>query len=413
MKASHIEIPALQNWSCQGCGDCCRGVFLITISAEEKERIEKQGWTTADGVDPSTMIVAQKGAFHLGHTSDGACVFLDSSGKCRIHARFGEPAKPLACRMYPLVLHPAGKKVVAGLRFSCPSAVMNRGKSLEEQRLEIQKLAALVVPKNHDQIPAPAVSEKPGIEWPEFLRYAKWLEAFLAGGAPIGLKLIRALHCLRAAEKGGLEQVSDEKSANEIREALVKNATEKLPVLPPNEKPPGSVAKLLLRLFVLENARTTTVKDLDAPGAHRWKMIMAIVRFGRAGGRTPKLREGLASVKFAEIERGFGPLSVSGDEMLTRFFRIKIQSLHFCGRAFHDRPLIEGFRNLALLYPTIIWLARWLAVSAGRASLNDADLAKAISMVDYQHSYSPYLSWRVRLLEQRNEIIRLVNWYAR
>jgi len=168
-----------------------------------------------------------------------------------------------------------------------------------------------------------------------------------------------------------------------------------------------------LRLLVLEHARTVTVKDLKAPGGSRWRLVKAIFRFGRANGRTPALREGLASVKFADIEKSFGPLSASAEELLTRYFRVKVQSIHFCGRAFHDRPLIEGFRNLALLYPTIIWLSRWLAMSDKRTSLTDADLAKAISMVDYHYGYSPYLNWRVRLLEQRDEIIGLCNWYAR
>src|SRR4051794_37961024 len=101
MKVPRIEIPALQNWSCHGCTDCCRGNLLITLSEEEKQRIEKQGWTVAEGVDPSTMFVAQGGGFRLGHQSNGACAFLDASGKCRIHAKFGEEAKPLACRLYP------------------------------------------------------------------------------------------------------------------------------------------------------------------------------------------------------------------------------------------------------------------------------------------------------------------------
>jgi lysine-N-methylase len=413
MKASRIEIPALQNWSCHGCTDCCRGQLLITLTAEEKQRIEKQAWTAADGVEPSAIFVAHAGGFRLGHQSDGACVFLDSSGRCRIHAKFGEAAKPLACRLYPLVLHPAGKKVVVGMRFSCPSAAANRGKPLEEQRPDIQQLAALVVPTNYGQIPPPPVSSTPGIEWPDFLRYIKWLDVLLAdSGASIGLKLIRALHCLRAAEKGGLDQVSGE-SADEILEALVRTSAQKLPTLPQNARPPGGLARLLLRLLVLEHARTVTVKDLKAPGGSRWKLVKAIFRFGRANGRTPALREGLASVKFADIEKSFGPLSASAEELLTRYFRVKVQSIHFCGRAFHDRPLIEGFRNLALLHPTIVWLSRWLAVSDQRTSLTDADLAKAISMVDYHYGYSPYLNWRVRLLEQRDEIIGLCNWYAR
>jgi lysine-N-methylase len=97
---------------------------------------------------------------------------------------------------------------------------------------------------------------------------------------------------------------------------------------------------------------------------------------------------------------------------LTRYFRVKVQSLHYCGVAFHDRPLIEGFRNLALLYPVILWVARWLAVSDGRSALAEADVVKAVTLVDYQYSYAPYLGWRTRLLQQRNDIVRLCGWPA-
>ena len=127
MKPQHIEIPTMQNWSCHGCTDCCRDQLLIAISAEEKLRIENQNWTMADGVDPSKMIVAGLNHHRLGHSANGACVFLDAAGRCRIHAKFGEAAKPLACRLYPVVIHPAGNKLVIGLRFSCPSAAANRG----------------------------------------------------------------------------------------------------------------------------------------------------------------------------------------------------------------------------------------------------------------------------------------------
>jgi len=54
-----------------------------------------------------------------------------------------------------------------------------------------------------------------------------------------------------------------------------------------------------------------------------------------------------------------------------------------------------------------------MAVSDHRANLSDADVARAISMVEYHHGYSPYLAWRVRLLNQRNDITRLCAWYAR
>jgi hypothetical protein len=45
--------------------------------------------------------------------------------------------------------------------------------------------------------------------------------------------------------------------------------------------------------------------------------------------------------------------------------------------------------------------------------LTEDDVARALSMVDYHYSYSPYLAWRVRLLAQRDDIARLCAWYGR
>ena len=253
MKSPRIEIPGLQNWSCHGCTDCCRGGLLITLSLAEKERIEKQHWTAADGVDPDSMIAAEGNRFRLMHRSDGACVFLDPAGRCRIHAKFGEDAKPLACRLYPLVIHPAGKKLVVGLRFSCPSAVANRGKPLSEQRAEVQALANLVVPADYQEGPPPPVLVTPGIEWTDFLRFIKWLDTSLAvKDVPVALRLMRTLHWLRAVEKGQLDQIAGS-GADEILEVLFQSAAKKLPALPGNFAKPSRLGRLFLRLLVLEH----------------------------------------------------------------------------------------------------------------------------------------------------------------
>jgi len=411
MKLPRVEIPTLQSWSCHGCSDCCRGQLLISVSPEEKSRIEKQHWIKADGVDPSAMIVAEGNGFRLGHQADGACVFLDPAGRCRIHAKYGEDAKPLACRLYPLVIHPAGKKLVVGLRFSCPSAVANRGKPLAEQSREIQTLARLVVPDDYQEGSPPLILDAPDREWPDFLRFVKWLDTSMAAPeTSTALKLMRALQWLAAIEKVRLDRITGE-GADEILEALVQNSAQKIPDLHASPGRPSRVGKLFLRLMVFENARLTQVEKISH--SSRWNRFASVLRFMRASGHTPRLRAGLESVKFSDIEKSFGPLSPQMEVMLTRYFRVKIQSLHFCGPAFHDRPLIEGFRNLALLYPVIIWLSRWLAVSDRRAKIFDADVARAISMVDYHHSYAPYLAWRVRLLNQRDDISKLCGWYAR
>jgi lysine-N-methylase len=412
MKLMRVEIPPIQNWSCHGCTDCCRNHLLVQLLPEDQQRIEKQGWAVADGVDPGLMIVREGGAFRLGHQKDGACVFLDPSGRCRIHAKFGEAAKPLACRLYPLVIHPAGQKLVVGLRFSCPSVAANHGPPLTDQRAEIQKLAECVALDHFRKIPPPAVLAGPGTEWPDLLRFVKWLDRLMSvEEAPLTLRFLRALHWLGAVEKGAFSRISGP-GADEILEALFQGAINKLPALPESPPRPGRFSRLFFRLLVLEYARTITVADLRAPGRHRRQMLRAAWRFAWSRGRTPALRGGLEVVEFAAIERSFGPPSAAIENMLTRFFRVKIQSLHFCGRAFYDRPLIEGFRNLALLYPVILWLARWLAAGQSRSDLTGADVARAISMVDYHYSYSPYLAWRVRLLAHRDDISRLCAWYG-
>jgi lysine-N-methylase len=302
--------------------------------------------------------------------------------------------------------------VVVGLRFSCPSVAANRGQPLLEQKTEIQKLAECVALDHFREIPPPAVLAGPGTEWPDLLRFVKWLDTSMAvKETPLTLKFLRTLHWLGAVEKGSFSQISGP-GADEILEALFQGAEKKLPVLPESPARPGSFSRLFFRMLVLEYARMITMEDLRAPGRHRWQMLRAAWRFVR-GGRTPALREGLEPVEFAAIEQRFEPLSPAIEAMLTRFFRVKIQSLHFCGRAFYDRPLIEGFRNLALLYPVILWLGRWQAAGQQRTNLTEADAARAMSMVDYHYSYSPYLAWRVRLLAQCDDIARLCAWYGR
>ncbi|HTB85695.1 MAG TPA: YkgJ family cysteine cluster protein [Candidatus Sulfotelmatobacter sp.] len=413
MNFTGIITPNIQNWSCHGCTDCCRGGLLITLQPEDKQRIEEQNWTPADGIDPAKAVVRGLNHFRLGHQPDGACVFLDSQGRCKIHAKFGEAAKPLACRLYPLVVHPAGKKLLVGLRFSCPSAAANKGVPMSGYAAGLAKLAKTFLPDNCDEFPPPAVAATAGLDWPDFMRFTRWLDKSLADETlPMALKILRALQWLGTVEKSYFDQIEGD-SADDILGALVENSSKKIPELPESPEKPSAFGRLFLRMMVLEHARIVTVADTDVRSSHRWKMLAAAARFVWSAGSTPALSEELKRVKFSDIEKNFAPLSAGAEALLTRYFCVKVQSLHFCGRAFHNRPFIEGFRNLALLYPVIVWLARWLALSAGQPEVADADVLRAVSLVDHHYSYTPYLAWRTKLLQQRNDIAKLCEWYAR
>jgi lysine-N-methylase len=390
---------------------------MIELSDEEKRRIEGQGWTAADGVDPAKMIVAERGRFRLGHQSDGACVFLDAAGRCRIHSRFGEAAKPRACRLFPLTLHPVARKLVVGVRFSCPSAAANAGQPLSDQLPALRELAGLVVPDGFAEFPAPAILQEAGLDWPNFMRFVSCLDKTVsAENRPVALKLQRALHWLGAVEKAGFDQIVG-READEILSALSQHASTELPSAAVAPAAPAGMDRLLFRTLVFTYARQDSIQDLKAGAGYRARMLRAMLLLARGSGRVPNLIPGLKPVEFAAIEKSFGALPSGAEATLTRFFRVKIQSLHFCGRAFYGLPLIEGFQNLALLFPVIIWLARWRAAAEERSSLSELDIERAISLADRHHGYSPILAgaWsrrRVRLLAQRDGISGLCGAYA-
>jgi len=413
MKASHFKMPAGQNWSCQGCADCCRGDLIIPLTPEDRARLAKQNWTAADGVDPSRLVISGINQDRLGHQADGTCVFLDKANRCRIHSKFGESEKPLTCRLYPLVIHPAGKNLVVGLRYSCPAALANQGRPLTEQAAEVARISKLFLPEDYAEIPAPAVAAAAGLAWEDFLRFIRWLDRTLAeANAPVALKLLRALHWLEGIERGSLDQIQGE-SADEILEALVENARGKISSLEGDSEKPSRFGRLFLRLSVLEYARPMPTGHQEHRFAGRWQLLKSTLGLMRSSGRTQALRKELKAVKIRDIEQLRSVLSPAAEALLTRYFRVKVQSLHFCGNAFFHRPLIEGFRNLAMVYPAVIWLSRWLALSKGSSEVSDTDVFRAVSLVDYQYSYTPYLPWRTRLLQQRQDIGRLCRWYGR
>ena len=120
-------------------------------------------------------------------------------------------------------------------------------------------------------------------------------------------------------------------------------------------------------------------------------------------------------VPFDKLEQPFG-FPPECEELWTRYFRVKVQGLHFCGAAYYDIPLVEGFQSLALVFPATLWLARWLAASQDRDRLTRDDVEKALAIADHHHGYSPLFGSfgfrrRVRTLAQLSEIPKLIEWY--
>lgn len=417
-----LQLPIFQNWSCHSCGGCCKQ-HAIEITAEEKARIEGQNWKAADGIPEDRPLFVKVGLFpwsrrwRLGHAADGGCVFLDPAGKCRIHARFGEPAKPLACRIYPYAFHPAGKAITVSLRFSCPSVVGNRGREVVAQKRDIQALQKLVVPEGAEKIAPPEVSPGQRLDWTETTKIVDVLDQLLAADdVPVTVKLRRALRLVDLIGQSRFDKIRGPR-LNEFLELVGQAATVEVDAIPELPEPSGT-GRMQFRLLSAQYARKDTFAEQQAGPGNRWRLFRAALRFARGTGTIPPLQEPFREVPFADLEPSFGGIPTEAEEILSRYLRVKIQGLHFCGAAYYGVPIVEGFQSLALVIPVVLWIARWLAVGDGRKTLEPDDVARALAIADHHHGYSPAFGQggfrgRVRLLARLDDIARLVNWYAR
>ena len=421
MAAPRLELPVLQNWSCHNCGGCCRQ-HLIEVTEVERQRILGQNWTAQDGVHQPVLKwhagPPWRKRYRLTHTEDGSCVFLNEKGLCRMHAKFGEASKPLPCRVYPFAFHPAGKSFTVSLRFSCPSVVANKGTPVSQRLKELRGMAGEVIPPGADNSPAPMLTARDRLDWSDFLPFVEALDHTLADpGSPVDVKIARALNWTTLVGQSSFEKLRGPR-IRELIGLLMEAARIEIPARPEKMEEPSRLGQLYFRTAAAQYARKDTVADLSAGPWGRWRLFRAILKFTQGKGDIPPLQSGFQPVPFASLEVPFGPLDADAEEILTRYFRVKIQGLHFCGSGYYDVPFVEGFHSLALILPVTLWLSRWRAAGEGRNRLTIDDVSLGLAVADHHHGYSPALAQygarsRVRWLAESGDLTKLCLWYSR
>ena len=432
MSQLQLHLPVIQNWSCHNCGGCCRE-HLIEITSEEKKRIDKQAWSTADGIPAGQSVVEKTGKdrFRLSHQPDGACVFLDDQGLCRIHAKFGEPAKPLACRVYPYAYHPANNQLTVSLRFSCPSVVQNLGQRVVEQASELQQVARQVVPSQHQLPDPPVVHGAEQLDWKDFQRFlTAFDEGFTDDTVDFATQLMRILSWLELVEQSQFQTIRGNKLQDYLnlvtRAAARAQPDSDLPVLRPS-----GTGRTMFRQLVAQLLRHDTEATVQGGVKERLRLLMDGMQMTFGIGRVPPLPDPISVARvfglhseggirpaFADIESEFNGRTPQVDRLMSRYFRIKIQGMHFCGPANFGLSLVDGFRSLALMYPAALWVARVRAFCHGRSELELNDVQAALATVDHNYGYSPALGMasslkRLRILGRLNQVTRLCGWYSR
>lgn len=406
------SLPAFQCYDCRGCGECCRGYLAINVTPAERERIEAQGWGSDPALQGQPLFTQRGGTHYLAHRADGGCVFLDEENRCRIHAKFGEPAKPLTCRLYPFGFVPAGREAKVDLRFDCPAAAENDGRPLSVHKGALSELLALAIPKGMHDIPAPPLLQGAEMDWPRLQRITRAFEALLQDER---LNLTQRMACgvnLAAALDNPRIAVLDVKGLDELLAKASTKLTEAgLDELP--RVPPDTATQAMFRQLLTVYGR----RDRANTKERLWERLKTSISMARGKGIVPPLRPDLPAVGFADLEITFGVPEGEAAAALLRYYRLRLWSMSFCGRAFYNRPYLDGLNALWLTYPLILWFARLFAAGEGKAALERAHVERALSIIDHQHGRTPLLDVRAERYRQaslceRSTLRSLVIWYG-
>jgi lysine-N-methylase len=418
------HLPVLQNWDCHVCGTCCKE-YLVTVSDEERQRIEAQGWDPqADlgGLEPFKKVGPPWARrCTLNHREDGSCVFLSDMGRCRIHERFGYETKPLPCRLFPFVLVPMGDHWGVGLRYACPSAAKNLGRPLPEHTETLTEFASRLAQReglaprpDGSLTPPPRLNGSQRVPWPEVARIVEVLLQFLRNRRdPLERRLRKCLTF--AGLMRGIKTRLDSKTGNlgELLTLLAGAADLDTPANLMTVPPPGWVGRVLFRQAVALYTRKDHGPNRGLARNGRLALLWAAWRFSRGQGAVPRMHRGLPETSFEQVEEPRGPLPMEAEEVLERYYTMKVGSLQFCGPASFGLPFWEGFESLALTFPIILWVSRMY-----RDRPRAEAVVEALTVVDDHVGFNRVLGtmrqrMSFQILARRGELARLIAWYSR
>ncbi len=382
---------------------------------EERDRIRAQGWENeADFHGIALFAPAGKEHFLLAHHANGACVFLDEHSLCRIHAKFGEPAKPLACRVYPFKLIPTGEKVRTDLRWDCPSTPANHGRPLSEYRETVREYIPLVLPPDAAERPAPPLFEGISLGWEKLELINNTLIRLVRNDSYDLTTRMAACVNVSAALRSSSIATLDERQLKQLLEATYAKIVALMADDPLARVKPLAIERLLLRQIAGIYGR----EDRRGERGVVWRRLHAslCMLFGR--GHLPPLRTDFPAAPFSALEEplGFPPDEVV--EPLARYMRFRLESMGFFGAGYFGYSYLDGLNMLLLTYPLTFWFARAYAAGQGLPAPDRACIVRGIQLVNHYHGMLPVFNMpqerlRFRFLCERTALRRLILWYGR
>ncbi len=423
-RALPILLPNIPNqrWSCHSCGNCCR-TLVGHLTVDERSRIDEQNWTSELGVAP---YVSLGRGWALNKHADGACVFLDEKNQCRIHARFGEAAKPLACRIFPFSVRATPQGWQAAFRFDCPSATASDGVPLAENRRWLTEVVNALPPEfaspgsasrrssaGEDAVAFGPRERATSDEAEMFSRaLLRW---FRAREVSIDRRVVGAAHLAATLHGATLTKTRGPRFAELLELLIGALATESA------EDVPRSTARQrgMLRQIAFVHTEHATLAEATsgflARTRKRWIQLRAARRLRIGRGEVPVLAGFEGTARYEDVERVApdGADSSAVVDLLVRYATARIESRSIFGEGYYGWPMFLGLGALCAAIASVGWLSRFRAACRGSSTFGFEDVAAAIGVVDRAATRLPALGTfaeraRITYLFQGDGLRRLV-----
>jgi hypothetical protein len=118
-------------YSCWCAGTCCASGYVVSLDAEEVERVRAAGLRILGDQDPTCLLPRSSGsAWTWALSNEPRCPFLDDRWRCRIH---DGDSLPNTCFVYPLAFVMTGDRIHASITHRCVCGALDRGERLADQ----------------------------------------------------------------------------------------------------------------------------------------------------------------------------------------------------------------------------------------------------------------------------------------
>lgn len=387
MTENAFAYPEELRFTCSRCGDCCRR-WVVALGEQEVSRLEALPWGENDAdlrevsphrAEPGNETSARR---VLASNDDGACVFLGAENQCRIHERFGESAKPLLCRLYPFGFFPVGDRVAVDVSFACRSVSEGTGEPLSRRIPEWQRL----LDRGGANDAGHPFSAKYEVSGELLWELEHHLVEILSRES---LPFLDRLWCLLEFHR--LTATSDPRTdaARALRKLMAEGVPRQIRErsLEPGAGRMDKTGRAVFFHFLFLALNPVPTDFFDRSGKSREKQIR--LRLQWADGY--KFEDARPLVDNREAAASFGTIAGvsaeylargSGADLLLRYLRAKIVGQRFLHEVEAEIPFVEAVPRLALAAAMASWTAKALAAERGASAVEDADVRRALRLVD-------------------------------